>query len=63
MSNIPNGVVLSTVVDPIVDFSSKPSYLVHNSKVDSAFLNITPINNYSSSLITVKLNFSNKLLN
>ena len=61
MSNIPNGVVLSTVVDPIVDFSSKPSYLVHNSKVDSAFLNITPINNYSSSLITVKLNFSNAL--
>jgi len=61
MSNIPGGASISTVVDPIVDFNSKPSYLAHDNKVDSVFLNILPIQNYSSSLITFKLNLSNAM--
>jgi hypothetical protein len=61
MSNIPGGVALSVVKDPVLDFSSKPSYLVHANSTDSVFLNVLPIQNYSSSLISFKINLSNAL--
>ena len=52
---------LASVIENVVDFTSKPAYLVHNNQCDAAFLNIIPINSYSSSLISVKLNLSNAL--
>jgi hypothetical protein len=52
---------IATVIDNVVDFTSKPAYLATDNKVDSAFYNIIPISSYSSSLISVKLNLSNAL--
>lgn len=52
---------IATMIDPVVDFTSKPSYLATDNKVDSAFFNQVPIQNYSSSLISVKINLSNAL--
>jgi len=52
---------ISTMIDPVVDFTSKPSYLATDNKVDSAFFNQVPLQNYSSSLISVKINLSNAL--
>jgi hypothetical protein len=52
---------IATMVDPVVDFTSKASYLATDNKVDSAFFNQVPVQNYSSSLISVKLNLSNAL--
>ena len=59
MSNV--NMPIATVIDNVVDFTSKPAYLATDNKVDSAFYNIVPISNYSSSLISVKLNLSNAL--
>lgn len=52
---------IATMVDGVVDFNSKPAYLASDNKVDSAFFNQVPLQNYSSSLITVKINLSNAL--
>ena len=61
MSNVPGGMPIATVIDSVVDFTSKPSYLANDNKVDSAFFNVLPINNYSSSLISLKINLSNAM--
>ena len=61
MSNVPGGIQIATCVDSVVDFTSKPAYLANDNKVDSAFFNVLPINNYSSSLISVKINLSNAM--
>lgn len=61
MSNLPVPVPIVTTQNPIVDFSSKPAYLAHKSDVDNCFLNVLPINAYSQSLITAKINLSNAL--
>jgi len=57
MSQMP----LATVIEPVLDFTSKESYLVHSNKADAGFQNQIPINSYSGSLISVKLNLSNAL--
>jgi len=61
MSNVPGGMPIATVIDSVVDFTSKPAFLANDNKVDSAFFNVLPINNYSSSLISVKINLSNAM--
>ncbi len=52
---------IATCIDNVVDFTSKAAYLATDNKVDAGFMNIVPISNYSSSLISVKLNLSNAL--
>lgn len=59
MSNA--NMAIATMIDPVVDFTSKPAYLASDNKVDSAFFNQIPVQNYSSSLISVKINLSNAL--
>ena len=36
---------IATMIDPIVDFKSKASYLASDNKVDSAFFNQVPAQN------------------
>jgi hypothetical protein len=52
---------IATMVDGVVDFTSKPAYLMTSNLVDASFFNQVPLQNYSSSLITVKINLSNAL--
>ena len=61
MSNVPGGMPIASYVDSVVDFTSKEAFVANSSQVDSSFMNIVPLTNYSSSLITVKLNLSNAL--
>jgi len=61
MSNVPGGMPIASYVNSEVDFTSKEAYVANSSQTDAAFMSIVPLTNYSSSLITVKLNLSNAL--
>jgi len=61
MSNLPTAIPIVSCQNAVIDFSSKPAYLAHKSDCDNVFLNVLPINSYSASLITAKINLSNAL--
>lgn len=59
MSNMTYPVALSSVVDPIADFDTKPSYLVQKTAVQPVYFSNVQLNNYSDSLLNFKLQVSN----
>ena len=59
MSNVNYGVALSSVVDAVADFDTKPSYLVQKTAVQPVFYQNITLSNYSDSLLNFKLQVSN----
>lgn len=60
MSNVPMGSIpLSSVVDPLADYSTKPSYLVQKTSVENAYFQVVTLSNYSESLLNCKVQLSN----
>ena len=59
MSNVNYGVALSSVIDAVADFDTKPSYLVQKTAVQPVFYQNITLSNYSDSLLNFKLQVSN----
>ena len=59
MSNMTYPVALSSVVDPVADFDTKPSFLVQKTAVQPVYFSNVQLNNYSDSLLNFKLQVSN----